>query len=111
MIRVGTADGQRLILIRRVMSVLVHAVNTVIVCGCYDYVLLAERHNDCSEPLDRQHRHHHHERQTFQCSKHGRDSSSVLVLCGKSLVNLLRLHGIDAWRARFQSVDRAFPIS
>jgi hypothetical protein len=36
---------------------------------------------------------------------------SVLVLCGKSLVNMLRLHGIDAWRARFQSVDRAFPIS
>ena len=36
---------------------------------------------------------------------------SVLVLCGKSLVNMLRLHGIDTWRARFQSVDRAFPVS
>jgi hypothetical protein len=74
-------------------------------------VILADGNDDCGKSLQRQSRHHYHERQTFERSKHGRDSSSVLVLCGKSLVNMLRLRGIDTWRAWFPFVVRAFLIS
>ena len=72
MIRDNIADGERLILIRcrRVMVVLVAAVNTVIVGGCCR-VLLAKRRDDRGERLQRQARDQQHKHEFFQRSKHG----------------------------------------
>ena len=68
MIRAGITGGQRLILIRRVMSLLVHIVNTVI--GGRRRGLLAKRRDDCSERLHRQDRDQQHERELFHCGRH-----------------------------------------
>ena len=70
MIRAGIADGQRLILVHRVMVVLVAAVNTVIVGGCC-CILLAKRRDDRGERLQRQDRNQQHEYEFFQRSEHG----------------------------------------
>ena len=72
MIRDNIADGERLILIRRrrVMVVLVAAVNTVIVGGSCR-VLLAKWSDDRGERLQRQDRDQQHEYEFFQRSKHG----------------------------------------
>jgi hypothetical protein len=68
MIRAGIADGQRLILIRRARSVMVHAVNTVI--GGRRRVLLAKWRDDRGERLYRQDRDQQHQREFFHCGRH-----------------------------------------